>query len=176
MSAAARMVSPVPVGWAPSNATLYRRLLKLYISKFGTDHVTIIRAWKQTKSEFYANRLLEKPEEIERARKIATDAYHTVLGGIVPILTSKDRKQPYYKITKEMMEATQGNLDPVTGEEFVKKFKDYLAENDRAYIEAELKKVGKWRGETIASRPGEVKETDHMHTVKSKRTPTAKDL
>ncbi|CUI11985.1 Hypothetical protein, putative, partial [Bodo saltans] len=36
-----------------SPSLLYRKLIKLYLRKFDTDHQTIIRAWKQTKYEFY---------------------------------------------------------------------------------------------------------------------------
>eukprot|EP00760_Papus_ankaliazontas_P030772 PhM_4_TR5016/c0_g3_i1/m.53490 len=175
MSTTAALTAAQQLQYLPSNAILYRRLIKVYIKKFGRDHNTIIRAWRTTKAEFYRHRALTDAEEIVKMKKAAMNIEKTVIGGIIPVMTSPDRKGAYYKITKETLSASEGHVDPCTGEEFIKKFQSYIKQQDREYMEAKLRAAGKWQDVAGASnRGGLAEEQAKYRTLKSTHGPGKK--
>lgn len=144
-----------------SPSLLYRRLLKLYLRKFDTDHQTIIRAWKQTKYEFYFHR--ETPvSERELCIIKGQQVYEAIRAGIVPIYRDAKSGQMFYKYDKDTLAANHNQLDPITAEEFVRRYADKIPKNELEEIRANLKGVGRWVG------PDEFSEKD-LHRIKHKR-------
>jgi hypothetical protein len=144
-----------------SPSLLYRKLIKLYLRKFDTDHKTIIRAWKQTKYEFYFHRQASEDERellIIKGQQI----YEAIRGGIVPIYRDPKSGQTFYKYDKDTLAATHNQLDPITAEEFVRRYADKIPKGELEEIRDNLKQVGRWTG------PDQFDDKD-LHRIKHKK-------
>lgn len=144
-----------------SASLLYRRLLKLYLRKFDTDTNTIIRAWKQTKYEFWMNRNANK-EEAEQLSIKGQQVLEAIRAGLVPVYHNSKTSQTYYKYDADTLQAVHNHVDPVTAEEFLRRFHDKMDPQDVADIKATLKKLGRWTG------PDELRKED-LFRIKKKR-------
>lgn len=128
-----------------SPSLLYRRLLKLYLRKFDTDHSTIIRAWKQTKFEFYYHRNASV-EDRELLIIKGQQVYEAIRGGIVPCYRDPKSGEMYFKYDKDTLAATHNQLDPISAEEFVRRYADKIPKSELEDIQRKLKEVGRWQG------------------------------
>ena len=142
-------------------ATLYRKLLKLYISRFTTDVDTIVKSWRQTKFEFDQNRNVSKEDAtayIVRGQQI----YHAIRASVVPLCYDPKTGRKYARYDKDLLEACGGNVDPISPEEFIRRYHDRLDKDDVSDIVDRLKKTGRWDG------PEELRAEDVMK-IKTKR-------
>ena len=128
-----------------STPTLYRRLLKLYIKKFDTDIETILRAAKQTKFEFFYH-AKATPEEAIALRLRGESVLTAIQGGIVPIYSDPKTGKFYCKYDKETIQACGNTIDPVSGEEFLRRYHDKLPKEDLEFAQKKLKDAGRWTG------------------------------
>ncbi|KAG5471223.1 hypothetical protein CUR178_02534 [Leishmania enriettii] len=140
---------------------LYRKLLKLYLRKFDTDTNTIIRAWKQTKYEFWVHRHASK-EEADLLNIKGQQVLEAIRAGLVPVYHNSKTNQTYYKYDADTLKAVHNHVDPVSPEEFLRRFHDRMDSRDVKEIKATLKKLGRWTG------PDEFREKD-LFRVKTKR-------
>lgn len=140
---------------------LYRKLIKLYLRKFDTDHQTIIRAWKQTKYEFYYHRQ-STAEEQELLILKGQQIFEAIRGGVVPVYRDPTSGSTYYKYDKDTLAATHNQLDPISAEEFVRRYADKIPKNELEEIQKNLKQVGRWSG------PDEFSDKD-LHRIKHKK-------
>ncbi|KNH09548.1 hypothetical protein XU18_0233 [Perkinsela sp. CCAP 1560/4] len=146
----------------PSSVALYRKLLKTYIKKFDTNLDVIVRAWKVTKEKFQKSASLKDPAEITKAKQLALDVNRGIQGGIIAVYEKHAEKgKKYLKITKEVLKASNNNLDPVNGQGFVRKFEDYIEADEKKLLVGELKKAGLY-SEEQANEP-----VRHIKTRKS---------
>jgi hypothetical protein len=141
-AALARAAAEAP---PPSASTLYRRLIKLYIRRFDTDTETIVRAWKQTKFEFYHFRdahVDDIPHLLKRGEMI----YESLRGGIIPVVRDPKTGLTYCKYNPEILQATGGVIEPITVEDFVRRHHDKMSPEEREEIKAKLVAAGRWAG------------------------------
>ena len=137
MKITSRSLSTVP--------TLYRRLLKTIIKKFDTDHELIIRAWKTTKAEFLRSGYEKDKKKLEALKQKAIGVERTIRQGIIPIYQSrKDKQRQYHKVDHEILKGSDNHVEPVDGQSFVTKFKDYIKDDDHTAVEQMLRSVGRW--------------------------------
>ena len=130
--------------------TLYRRMLKLYMSKFPDHNDIVVRAWKQTKFEFYHFRSApaeDVPMLVNRGRS----NYQAVQGGVVPVVQDPKTKLAYCKYDKDTLLAAGGHIDPISAEEFMRRNKDKMSDGDREMMRDRLKDVGRWKGPDVFS-------------------------
>lgn len=148
-------LSPIPP------ARLYRKLLKLYIRKFDTDTTTIVKAWKQTKYEFWTNR--NAPEDQADLLNIrGQQVYEALRAGLIPIYHDPKTDRTYYKYDADTLDAVHNHIDPVSPEEFIRRFHNKMDPKDVEEIKGKLKQIGRWQG------PDELKDED-VYRVKTKR-------
>lgn len=154
---------PVPsFEMAPiSPSLLYRRLLKLYVRKFDTDTSTIVKAWKQTKYEFWCARNATA-EEADLLNIKGQQIYEAVRAGLIPVYTNPKTGQTYYKYDRDTLDAVHNHIDPVSPEEFIRRFHDRMDPRDVEEIKSTLKDLGRWKG------PDELRAED-VYRVKTKR-------
>lgn len=135
-----------PIG----NGLLYRKLLKLYIKKFDSDVETIVKAWKQTKYEFYAHSRRNNPDLPQDdfdAFNIHGQQVHTAIqAGVIPIMQSADGKNTYARYDNETIRAAHHQIDPVDAEEYLRRHHDRLSVEERDEIRDRLKAAGRWKG------------------------------
>lgn len=144
-----------------SPSLLYRKLLKLYIRKFDTDTETIVKAWKQTKYEFWLGRNAD--EETADAMNIkGQQVYEALRAGLIPVYSNPKTGQTYYKYDKDTLKAVHNHVDPVSPEEFIRRFHDKMDPRDVEEIREQLKQVGRWKG------PDELSKKD-LFRMKTKR-------
>ncbi|KAG5470804.1 hypothetical protein LSCM1_02054 [Leishmania martiniquensis] len=148
-------LKPIPA------SLLYRKLLKLYLRKFDTDTKTIIRAWKQTKYEFWVNRHVSN-EEADLMNIKGQQILEAIRAGLVPVYHNSKTNQTYYKYDADTLKAVHNHVDPVSPEEFLRRFHDRMDPRDVEEIKAKLKKLGRWTG------PDELRKED-LFRVKTKR-------
>ncbi|KPA85048.1 putative mitochondrial hypothetical protein [Leptomonas pyrrhocoris] len=144
-----------------SPSLLYRKLLKLYLRKFDTDTNTIVRAWKQTKYEFWVHRSAN-PEEADLLNIKGQQILEAIRAGLVPVYHNSKTNQTYYKYDADTLSAVHNHVDPVSAEEFVRRFHDRMDPKDVEEIKATLKKLGRWTG------PDELRKED-LVKLKTKR-------
>lgn len=142
-------------------ARLYRRLLKLYIRKFDTDTNSIVKAWKQTKYEFWLNRNATG-EEADLLNIKGQQIHEAIRAGLIPIYSNPKNGQTYYRYDADTLDAVHHHIDPVSPEEFVRRFHTRMDPRDVKEIRATLKKLGRWTG------PDELRDAD-VYRVKTKR-------
>lgn len=148
-------LSPIP----PS--LLYRKLLKLYIRKFDTDSNTIVKAWKQTKYEFWCNR--NAVGEVADMLNIKGQQIHEAIrAGLIPVYENPKTGQTYYRYDADTLDAVHNHIDPVNPEEFIRRFHNKMDPRDVEEIKGTLKKLGRWSG------PEELRSED-LYQVKTKR-------
>ena len=137
--------------------TLYRQLIKLYIRKFGNDHEVIVRAWRQTKTEFYHYRGAapeDVPVLVERGREI----YKSLAGGIVPVRVNAQTGKPYVHIDKETFEASDGKVEPVSHEEALRRSHKAFSKEELRELQGHLINVGRWHGKLEFDRVPNLKK------------------
>ncbi|EAN80567.1 hypothetical protein, conserved [Trypanosoma brucei brucei TREU927] len=160
-------ISPKPEGPIASKefkcispALLYRQLLKLYIRKFDTDHKTIVAAWKQTKFEFWCHRN-DSPEEAELQNIRGQQIYEGIRAGLIPVYSKGKSNEMFFKYDTDTLRASHNHIDPVSLEEFIRRYHDRIRPEDVEEVKATLKKLGRWNG------PNELSDSD-LHRVKHK--------
>lgn len=129
-----------------SGPTLYRRLLKLYISKFNTDVPTIIRAAKQTKFEFYFHRGCSVEDAVALRRR-GELVHQAIQGGVIPIYSDAKTGKMFCKYDQATLAASGGHVDPMDAETFVRRYHDKIPKEDLEAIQQNLVKAGRWAGE-----------------------------
>ncbi|KAK7196109.1 hypothetical protein NESM_000545800 [Novymonas esmeraldas] len=144
-----------------SVSLLYRKLLKLYLRKFDTDTNTIIRAWKQTKYEFWVHRNAPK-EEADQLNVKGQQVLEAIRAGLVPVYHNSKSNLTYYRYDADTLNAVHNHVDPVSPEEFLRRFHDRMDPKDVEEIKGTLKKLGRWTG------PDELRKED-LFRVKTKR-------
>lgn len=144
-----------------SNSLLYRKLLKLYLRKFDTDTETIVKAWKQTKFEFYNNRNAA-PEDAELLNIKGQQIHEAIRAGLIPIYHDSKTDKTYYRYDKDTLSAVHNHVDPVTPEEFIRRFHNRMDPRDVEEIKATLKKLGRWQGSDELSKKD-------VYRIKTKR-------
>lgn len=167
-AAKVEFISPQPTAPIPSfdlqpiaPSLLYRRLLKLYIRKFDTDTNTIIKAWKQTKYEFWVHRNAVG-EEADLLNIKGQQVHEAIRAGLIPLYHNPKTDQTYYKYDADTLSAVHNHIDPVSAEEFIRRFHDRMDPKDVEEIKATLKKLGRWTG------PDELRKED-IYKLKTKR-------
>jgi hypothetical protein len=149
---------------AMSPSMLYRQLLKLYLRRFDTDVETIVKAWRQTRFEFESNRGVSAEDAaayIVRGQQIL----HVIRSTIVPLCVDERTGRKFARYDKELLEATNGVVDPISPEEFIRKYHDKMNAEDVTAIKAMLKQTGRWEGND------ELRPED-LHKIKTKRRRT----
>ncbi|EKF32110.1 hypothetical protein MOQ_004048 [Trypanosoma cruzi marinkellei] len=162
-------ISPKPEAPIPaaeiksiSPTLLYRRLLKLYIRKFDTDHKTIVAAWKQTKFEFWYHRN-DTPEEAELQNIRGQQIFEAIRAGLVPVYRDNKTNETFFKYDADTLKAAHNHIDPVDAEEFIRRYHDKIPPEDVVEMRTMLKRLGRWKG------PDELRE-EELHRVKQKVT------
>lgn len=140
---------------------LYRKLLKLYIRKFDTDSNTIIKAWKQTKYEFWCARDATG-EEADLLNIKGQQVHEAIRAGLIPQYTNPKTGQTYFKYDRDTLDAVHNHVDPVSAEEFIRRFHNKMDPRDVEEIKSTLKQLGRWNG------PDELRFED-VYRVKTKR-------
>lgn len=135
--------------------TLYRRMLKCYIKKFDTDIPMIIRYAKQTRQEFVAQRNL-KGEDALVARIRGEEVIKMIQAIIVPVYENPETGTQYCKFDKESLAAAGNCLDPVSPEEFLRRYHDRLPADEVEFLKRRLKSAGRWEG------PDEIKPEEAL--------------
>ncbi|CAD2215943.1 hypothetical protein AGDE_00602 [Angomonas deanei] len=161
-------ISPKPEAPIPNNelspippSLLYRKLLKLYIRKFDTDHETIVKAWKQTKYEFWMNRNASE-EEADLMNLKGQQVYEALRAGIIPVYSNPKTGQTYYRYDADTLNAVHRHVDPVSAEEFLRRFHNKMDPRDVEEIKTKLMQTGRWEG------PAEFSDKD-LFKLKTKR-------
>lgn len=144
-----------------SPSLLYRKLLKLYIRKFDTDTNTIVKAWKQTKYEFWCARNATG-EEADLLNIKGQQILEAIRAGLIPMYTNPKTGQTYYRYDRDTLDAVHNHIDPVSPEEFIRRFHDKMDPRDVEEIKGTLKELGRWKG------PDELRPED-VYRVKTKR-------
>ncbi|KAH9578795.1 hypothetical protein LSM04_004767 [Trypanosoma melophagium] len=154
--------APIPTTefQAISPSLLYRRLLKLYLRKFDTDHKTIVAAWKQTKFEFWYHRN-DSPEEAEMHNIRGQQIYEAIRAGLIPVYRDSKSNKTYFKYDADTLKAAHNHIDPVDAEEFIRRYHDKIPSEDVAEMKTMLKKLGRWKG------PDTLRDED-LHRIKRK--------
>ncbi|KEG15567.1 hypothetical protein DQ04_00031010 [Trypanosoma grayi] len=147
-------LKPIP------SSLLYRKLLKLYLRKFDTDHKTIVAAWKQTKFEFWYHRN-DAPEEAAMQNIRGQQIYEAIRAGLIPVYRDSKTNETYFKYDADTLKAAHNHIDPVDVEEFIRRYHDKIPTDDVAEVKSTLKKLGRWKG------PDVLREED-LHRVKQK--------
>lgn len=140
---------------------LYRKLLKFYIKRFNTDYETIVKAWKQTRYEFLSNKGVSK-DDAEVLLLRGQQIHHALLCSIVPVYHNEKENRTYAKYDAEMLTVNARHVDPITHEEFIRRYHDKIPKEDLQEYIAKLKTMGRWQGSEELSDKDLVK-------VKSKR-------
>ena len=130
---------------AVSSSVLYRQLLKCFIRKFDTDTETIVKAWRQTKYEFYFFRDAEG-DELELVTIRGQQVLEAIRGGVIPVLHDPATNQSYCRYDAETIAAAQGVLEPLDAEEFVRRYQDKIPVEARSEMMSKLMSVGRWKG------------------------------
>jgi hypothetical protein len=125
--------------------TLYRRLLKLYIRKFDTDTTTIVKAWRQTKHEFYHYRAATA-EEVPVLLKRGNDIHHSISAGVIPMYENPKTGVRYAKYDKETLAASGNVIDPMSGEEYLRKNYKKFDADELKMMQQKLVDSGRWDG------------------------------
>jgi CDGSH-type Zn-finger protein len=125
--------------------TLYRRMLKLYIKKFDTDHDTIIRAARQTKFEFWYHRKATPEEKVALLLRGET-IMQSIQSGVIPIYSDPKTGKVYCKYDKETIAAAGNHIDPVSAEEFIRRYHDRIPKDELDFVQKKLKECGRWAG------------------------------
>lgn len=157
MAATTTNATAAVIGGRAAPSRLYRKLIKMYIRKFDTDHNSIIRAWKQTKHEFYFYRSAP-PEQVPLLLERGLRIHDTILGGLVPLYEdpkSPAGSKPTARYSKEMLQQTGGIVDPVSAEEFVRRNYQKMDPADLSAVREKLQSVGRWNG-PVECRPEDV--------------------
>lgn len=136
---ASHVLEPIPA------SLLYRRLLKLFMRKFDTDTNTIIKAWKQTKYEFWMHRHASQAEA-EALNIKGQQIHEAIRAGLIPQYTNPKTGQTYYKYDADTLNAVHNHVDPVSAEEFLRRFHDKMDPQDVQEIRSKLKDIGRWQG------------------------------
>nr|CCC96105.1 unnamed protein product [Trypanosoma congolense IL3000] len=165
LSGTVEFITPKPEGPIASKefscippSLLYRRLLKLYIRKFDTDHRTIVEAWKQTKFEFWCHRHAS-PEEAALHNIRGQQIYEGIRAGLIPMYQKGNSGDVFFKYDSDTLKAAHNHIDPVDFEEFVRRYHDKIRPEDVEEVKATLKKLGRWKG------PDHLSDSD-LHRLK----------
>lgn len=125
--------------------TLYRRIIKLIVRKFGSHPDVAVRSWKQAKYEFWYFRNAPKedvPMLVHRGKMI----HSAVMGGIVPVVHNPTTGLSYCKYDKETLAAAGGVIDPISAEEFLRRNADKIDKAELHDMRDKLKEAGRWNG------------------------------
>ena len=95
-----------------------------------SDTETIVRAWKQTKFEFYHFRDASA-DDIPHLLKRGEMIYESLRGGIIPVVRDPKTGLTYCKYNPEILQATGGVIEPITVEDFVRRHHDKMSPEER---------------------------------------------
>ena len=132
-------------------ASVYRRLLKMYIRKFAPHYKFIVHAVRQTKFEFYANKDVaaeEVPVLLQRAQEIGTGIEH----GLIPVVKN-GRGELVGKVNREMFNAGGGVVEPLSLQDSLLRLRPQISDEEFARAKQMLQQMGRWeeRGDVVAS-------------------------
>ena len=155
----------------PSSAALYRKLIKAYVKKFDTQHDVIIRSWVATKEHFQRNAQLRDANEIKKAKEFAIEMHRYVTCGIIMAYEKHNEKgKKYFKVTREILQASNNHVNPASGQNFIEKFQEYMDPAEKNALIQKLKEAGMY---TEKTSPGAV---DDLAFKTRRKKPLVKDL
>jgi hypothetical protein len=136
-----------PVVAAPKYAvpTLYRRLVKMYIGKFGTNYDLIVRAWKQTKFEFYFYGQAPS-EDVPALIARGNDIHDALYKGLIPIKEDPKTGKYFVSYDKPTMDANGGRAEPLSGEEFLRRSVKIYKPEELKELQQLLVQANRWQG------------------------------
>jgi maltooligosyltrehalose synthase len=141
----------------PAVATLYRRLIKMYIKKFDTNHEVIVRAWKQTKFEFYHYRQAPA-DDVPFLIARGNDIYANIAKGIIPIKEDPTTKKIFVAYDDETLRLNNNSAEPLSGEEFLRRSVRKYSSEELKDMQQMLVQAGRWQGKLEFDRVPNMKK------------------